>query len=139
MENKIVVGYDGSEHARRALERAAAITGESGSVIVIAVSHVLAPLRGGGPGAVPVDAQEIAERRAALEEARAFLAAKGVHARIIEGTGDPADEIVAVADAEQAGLVVVGTRGRNLVERLLLGSVSTKVLQKAPCDVLVVR
>jgi nucleotide-binding universal stress UspA family protein len=41
--------------------------------------------------------------------------------------------------APNADLIIVGTRGLNTAQRLLLGSVSTKVMHHAPCDVLVVR
>jgi nucleotide-binding universal stress UspA family protein len=47
--------------------------------------------------------------------------------------------LVQVAAEERADLVVVGTRGLNLAQRALLGSVSTKVVHHAHCDVLVVR
>ncbi len=46
--------------------------------------------------------------------------------------------IVDVAEATQAGLVVVGTHGRTGLARLLLGSVARNVLHHAPCSVLVV-
>jgi len=58
-----------------------------------------------------------------------------VHARI----GDPADEIMAVAQDVGADLIVLGCHERGAVERMLLGSVSTKVLHNARCPVLVAR
>jgi nucleotide-binding universal stress UspA family protein len=60
-------------------------------------------------------------------------------ARYIEGHGSPADVIVDEAEDNGADLIVVGTRGLHAGRRLLLGSVSTKVVHHAPCDVLVVR
>jgi nucleotide-binding universal stress UspA family protein len=53
--------------------------------------------------------------------------------------GDPASEIIAAARASSADLIVMGTRGRSGVQRLLLGSVARKVLHHAECSVLVVR
>lgn len=53
--------------------------------------------------------------------------------------GDPAHEIVAVARARQAGVIIVGTRGQTGLRRLLLGSVARNVLLHAPCSVMVVR
>jgi len=58
-----------------------------------------------------------------------------VHARI----GDPADEIMAVAREIGADLIVLGCHERGTVERMLLGSVSSKVLHEARCPVLVAR
>ncbi len=53
--------------------------------------------------------------------------------------GVPADEIMKAAAKEHADLIVMGTRGRNAFGRILLGSVSTQVVQHAHCAVLVVR
>ena len=75
----------------------------------------------------------------ALRKARAVLAEQGVEAGLVEGFGDAADAIVKEAEASDADLIVVGARGLNTVERWLLGSVSSKVVHHAACDVLVVR
>lgn len=131
----IVVGYDGSEPAKRALERAAEIA-QGATVTVVSAVHVLAPV---GRAAVQIDPDEIAERRGELAEAKALLSGKGVAVKTVESHGDPADGIVETAKESGADLIVVGTRGANLASRVLLGSVSTKVVHEAPCDVLVVR
>jgi nucleotide-binding universal stress UspA family protein len=54
-------------------------------------------------------------------------------------TGQPGESIVSAAQAEDADLVVVGSHGRGVVARILLGSVSDHVVRHAPCPVLVVR
>lgn len=135
---KIVVAYDGSEHARRALERAAVLAREGASVTVIAVADAEPVPAARGPATAPV-LMVAAERQRALEEAKALLAERGVEAGTVEAFGDAGHAIAEEAKRQGADLVVVGTRGRNVVERLLLGSVSTKVVHEAPCDVLVVR
>lgn len=53
--------------------------------------------------------------------------------------GHPADEIVRAASGPDVDLVVVGARGLGRLTRLLLGSVSERVLHHAPCPVLVVK
>jgi nucleotide-binding universal stress UspA family protein len=134
---KIVVGYDGSEHAKRALERAAAMA-DGGAVSVVAGVHVTPPLgRGGGRGSEDPFEAEGADK--ALEDAKAFLASKGIETRVVKGVGDPGKAIVDEATDWGADLIVVGTRGLSLAERVVLGSVSTWVLHHAPCDVLVAR
>jgi nucleotide-binding universal stress UspA family protein len=50
-------------------------------------------------------------------------------------TGDPADEIVALAAKEKADLIVMGTHGRTGLGRLLMGSVAEAVVRRASCPV----
>lgn len=137
MDN-IVVAFDGSDHSRRALERAAQLAGKGAGVTVVSAVNVR-PHAGRGPGHPPVDPEEAAERRQELEEAESFLATAGLEVRAVAGVGDPADTIVDEARDWGADLIVLGTRGLGGAQRLVLGSVSTKVLHQAPCDVLVVR
>jgi nucleotide-binding universal stress UspA family protein len=132
---RIVVGYDGSEHARKALARAADIANGATLAVVSAV-HVEGFL---GGAVSPVDPAEAEARTKALAEAREYIEGRGVKADFIEGTGNPGDVLVQEAEESGADLIVVGTRGRNAPKRLALGSVSTNVLHHSKCDVLVVR
>jgi len=54
-------------------------------------------------------------------------------------TGDASREIVHLAEDLDAGLVVMGSRGRGGIRRALMGSVSDAVVRHAHCPVLVVR
>lgn len=58
------------------------------------------------------------------------------HKLLLEG--DPAEEIVKVAEKEKVDLIILGT-GKNMMDKRLLGSVSEKVIHSAPCTVLLVR
>jgi nucleotide-binding universal stress UspA family protein len=62
-----------------------------------------------------------------------------VSAKIVERKGDAASMIIDEAEKEDADLIVMGTRGLNTAQRWLLGSVSSRVVQHGPCNVLVVR
>src|SRR5262249_32720257 len=53
--------------------------------------------------------------------------------------GDPATEILGVAQETRPDLIVLGTHGRTGLGRLLMGSVAEQVLRRAPCPVLTVR
>ena len=132
---KIVVGYDGSDGAKRALDRAIALAGDDGRLTVVAAAESHA--RTGITEGARLDPSEIERRRRDLEEAKALLAERGVDAETLEAQGDPGDVIL--DSAKDADLVVVGSRGLNPFQRLLLGSVSSKVVHRAECDVLVVR
>lgn len=53
--------------------------------------------------------------------------------------GDIVDEILDYAKKEQADLLIMGTRGKRGLQKVLLGSVAERVLKKAPCPVLVMK
>ncbi len=130
----IVVGYDGSESAQRALERAAALADGEAKITVVGAVHTIASKVG-----VTYDPVEEEDQARHLEEAQARLSELGVDARTLEGKGDPARVIVTQAEDEGADLIVVGSEGKNLVERILSGgSVSSGVVHRAKTDVLVV-
>lgn len=136
---KLVVGYDGSEHAGRALERAALLsTGDP--VVVVSVVSVSGPA---ARGPARVEPREIEVHHEQLAHARSLLKTYGVEAQLIEtlgnAIGDTADALIDVARKHNADIIVVGTRGLGGLKRLVLGSVSTKLVHEAPCDVLVVR
>jgi nucleotide-binding universal stress UspA family protein len=133
----IVVGYDGSEHSDRALDRAIQLADEGAELIVVSAAGLTRS--GGMAGTVDVDPGEAEEARGSLDKAQAKLQQKGLNARTIEAHGDPADMLVQQAKEAGADLIAVGTRGLNAAQRALLGSVSTKVVHHAECDVLVVR
>jgi nucleotide-binding universal stress UspA family protein len=135
---RIVVGFDGSEHSRKALERAADLA--NGAVVAVVCSADVSRLmRDPSGGVSPVDPADEAARGEALGEARKYLEGRGVEGVYVEGVGNPADVMVQEAEDSGADLIVVGTRGLNAAKRLVLGSVSTNVVHHAPCDVLVVR
>lgn len=116
---KIMVGYDGSDSARRALDRAAELAGYGATVTVMRVCS-----SAGGEGL--------------LAEACDRLAQRQIRARVIERFGDAAETLVETATAEEVDLLILGKNGNGAV-RLALGSVSASVVGNASCDVLVVR
>jgi nucleotide-binding universal stress UspA family protein len=146
----IVVGYDGTEPAERALGRAVELARAFGSRLVVA--DVAAPaLTGDAPagafGFIPyytydpegsVQTDEVLWRRH-RERIESLLATNGVAYEFAGVIGNPATEIVDVAEERGADLIVVGTRDAGLLDRLLTGSVSQGVARRAPCDVLIVR
>lgn len=62
----------------------------------------------------------------------------GVSATYLVWEGDPAESILEASISESADLIVLGSRPRSSLRRLLLGSVSSLVARTAPCEVLVV-
>lgn len=133
---RILVAYDGSESAHRALDQAAELAHNGSRVSVVSVAE---PLPQFGRAAEMLVPEEDDERRRELAEAKSTLAKKGIDAAVVERKGDAASMIIDEAAQEGADIIVMGTRGLNVAQRWLLGSVSSRVVENAPCNVLVVR
>jgi len=74
-----------------------------------------------------------------LGEWTAVATAEGLSARWLTRSGTPHAKIIDVAQAEQAGLIVIATHGRTGLDRALLGSVADRVIRTARCPVVTVR
>jgi nucleotide-binding universal stress UspA family protein len=129
---KVLVGFDGSDASRRALVHAAELVGRGGNLDVINVI-----------GSQPISARvgslvdgERKHQQKVLHEAKALLDEWEVRMTPVRAVGDPTSEIRSAAEQSGAGVIVVG-RGSGL-RRLIDGSVSARLVRRAPCDVLVV-
>jgi nucleotide-binding universal stress UspA family protein len=133
----IVVGYDDTDGAKVALDRAAELAKAfGGQLYVVSVAPTLEPAARGGGG---IDSTDPPEKHVAeLETARQHLDGSGVQASYQAAVGEPADAIVELAAGRGADLIVVGTREVGFVQRLLGQSVSDSVAHRARCDVLIV-
>jgi nucleotide-binding universal stress UspA family protein len=132
---KIVVGYDGSDASKRVLDRAAALANDQSNVVVIAVAEPYP--RSGITIPANRDRDEIRKCEQDLDNARRMLSSRGIHAETLLARGDPAEQLLDAS--KDADLLIVGRARLPRLKRLVLGSVSSKVVRDAPCDVLVVR
>jgi nucleotide-binding universal stress UspA family protein len=134
---RILVAYDASDSARRALDRAADLAEKFGSEVFVTS---VAPLTVSSPrSAGPVDPVDSPARHAEeLEEAKTQLQGRGIDAQIVLATGEPAGAIGLLADERDVDLVVVGTREPGLVDRILRHSVSREVARRVHRDLLIV-
>jgi nucleotide-binding universal stress UspA family protein len=135
----IVLGYDGTEPSERALTRAAELARAfDATIVVTSVAPLLvgAAAARGISGFDPADPPEA--HRQQLAHAAKVLREQGIATEIELQGGDAATEILELADARDADLIVVGARERSLLERLLDPSVSASVERHAHRDVLVV-
>jgi nucleotide-binding universal stress UspA family protein len=77
--------------------------------------------------------------QAIVEDCSSKLMRAGYVVEQVPTIGNPADEILKIAETHEADLIVTGAKGLGAIGRFLLGSVSTRVVQHAACSVLVVR
>lgn len=139
---RVLCPVDLSEYSRHALDHAVAIARWYGSnVTVLHVAPVSVAAYAPVVGGLPPILLTPADREQLMAGLRGFVAAHpspGVSIEILTREGDPVTEILAQAKEMAADLVVVGTHGRSGFERLVLGSVTEKVLRRAVAPVLTV-
>ena len=139
---RILCPIDYSEFSRHALDRALALAQwyRASVTAVYVLPQVASLIPAGGPGLYPpfvFTAENLEQFRVYLD---AFVAESGgtvpVDTVVVEGSA--ASEITRLARELPADLLVMGTHGRSGFDRLMLGSVTEKVLRTAPCPVLTV-
>ncbi len=136
---RILVGMDTSEAAGRAFDVALDLAEKYGAEMR-ALFAVALPEYGATVGEVEEVRNEGRKIIApVLEQAMAKARRKNVPCEARVYPGHPAETLINYAAQEQCDLVVVGRRGSSPAKRFLLGSVSTRVTQYAPCHVLVVK
>ncbi|MBI4556528.1 MAG: universal stress protein [Candidatus Hydrogenedentes bacterium] len=118
--DRFMIAYDGSQHARNALQVAASV-----SVDWQAGLEVLC----------------VGEKKAEthLDEARAYLEAHDVVVNYVLRSGDPSEAIVAYAKECKADLLVMGAYGHTKVRELVVGSTTAYAMNRAPCPLLLAR
>ena len=143
----LVVGYDGREESERAFDEAVREAERRGTTLAVVV---VAPIPVGPadpfdpaymgvgviqpiPDAGPVEIQPI------LEEARRRLESSPVEGTVEWSLGDPAIEILRVAQERRAAAIVVGTHHHSALGRLFGTDTAANITRSADCDVLVAR
>ncbi|WP_028658744.1 universal stress protein [Nocardioides insulae] len=128
----VVVGYVPKPEGEAALDKAIEEARLRDARIVVVSSH-----RGGS------DFDDTAARRAEddLEKVRTRLDESGVPyvvRQLVRGF-EPAEDLVSIAEANEAELIVIGLRKRSPVGKLILGSNAQRILLDAHCPVLAVK
>lgn len=156
MFSKILVGLDNSDDARRAVKKAMKLQKKFDSKVVIfhSLQHRildrLQPLTVpmvNGPSVAPIavsaaDVRRLNEKkgRKLLEDVKKEfeLELLPVETRLITDV-DPEDYIERTVQDEGFDLVIIGCKGEHSKVKRIFGTVAEKVLNRAPCDVMVVR
>lgn len=142
---RILCPIDFSESSRRALILARALSSWYEAPLTVLhvcvdlpVFEMASPFGHSASSAVVIEEAQITERRAAV---RTFvwsaIGESAIDIVVREGT-DAKAEILKEAGTDGASMIVMGTHGRSGINHMLLGSITEKVLHKAPCPVLVV-
>ena len=137
MFNKVLVPVDGSEASMKAVETARKLV-EKGSAREVSLLHVVQ-----AGDVVAVNALELYDdptivAKQVLEKARKVMGTQTPAAVLLEA-GLPADIICRIARKDNYDLIIIGNRGLNRIKRVLLGSISSKVVAASHCPVLVVK
>jgi nucleotide-binding universal stress UspA family protein len=140
MFKNILIAYDGSEHARKAAKIVRDLAQQQNQEVVFRIVTVMdpSPWEMGEPYLSEYIGQRTAQGQKLIQEATALLSeGSDIHSELLFGS--PAESILQVAETRGCDLIVMGTRGLGLLQGLLLGSQTQKVISHAHCPVLVVK
>ena len=148
---RIILAIDGSSASAHALKfvltrlQPDRSTGKGGRVpIHVSVIHVMVPLSLATitiKSTIPwIKSPELKEANLKfIDQSVRKLIKAGFTAKPLYQLGKPAEEIMKVAAKQHADLIVMGAQGLGAIDRFLIGSVSTRVMQQANCAVLIIR
>lgn len=142
--NKIVVATDGSQYSENAVREAVNIAKRCGSTL-IAVSVV--PSETESPFDIVhsemqkgmIAEKELGEAEKTVKKVKEIATEAGVTAKGFVYGGRPYEAILEIAKEEKADLIIVGSHGRTGIAKLLMGSVTERVIVLTECAVLVVK
>lgn len=148
MYKHILLAYEGSESADKALDESIRVIKQTGSTL--SMLYVLTPhhlMVGGGrpvPGLAQLERQHAEalrqQAREMLDAAQKRVRACGIECdTVLEEGLDPCQHIVETAKRLKCDLIVMGSHGRGRIESLVVGSQTLKVLGRTNIPVLVVR
>lgn len=133
----ILCPVDGSSGARSAACRAIEIAAAYGAALqIICATNVSIESYADAPKLMETMVKKAEEN---VQEIQALAAQKGIQAQGVVREGRAAEAIVSLARTGKVELIVIGSHGKSGLKRLLMGSVTERVLGHAPCPVLVVR
>lgn len=137
---RILVAYDGSEPAQRALKHALNTYPDQDIILLRVVEAASGSLEAGVDLLQETLKERRAETRAEIDETvRERIRESDIDFETEFGVGKPAAEIVSYAEEADIDIIVLGSHGRQGMPRYLLGSVAETVVRRSPTIVTVVR
>lgn len=136
MFKRILVAWDGSEHAKRVLAEAIDVARSQDASLTLLTVATLQPV---WPGLVPpISETDLLNGAKEILASGAALVPEGIRVSERTATGHPGTEILRRAAAADHDLIVIGSRGRGAVSSAVLGSVSHFVLNHGTVPMLIV-
>jgi len=137
---KIIVAYDGSTFAQKAIDKAVELAKkEETEIICVNVIEEYCPI-----GLTEIDCTIVREMQ--TKESNAITANAleefknaGVNARVIIETGSPAEMIIEVAKREGADMIIAASHGKHGAKKFAFGSATARLIEHSPVPVLVVK
>jgi nucleotide-binding universal stress UspA family protein len=143
MYKRILIATDGSDRSKKAAEEGVELAKALGAQVVAlnVVNEVVvaSAVRQLGSDRKEVESKLKTAGQKAVDEIKKMGDAAGVKVDTVIRIGAPANDVIDVAGAEKADLIVMGSHGESGASKLLIGSVVQKVLYWAAIPVLVVR
>jgi nucleotide-binding universal stress UspA family protein len=132
----VVLGYDGSDEAKAALDETIRLFTGTGTEVVVVFAYDISPLDGAAVADFKAELDRIADQETtrALED----LEAAGIEATALHVSGKPADAIIEAALETAARMIVVGSPKRGPLASAVLGPVVLSLAQRSPAPLLVV-
>lgn len=143
MVNHILIGVDGSKESLDAARFGQGLAEQAGAKVTLVFALEppqvipVGPLSGYVTTSAPRSEEDLKKAQAVLDALVAERPSVKTSTRV--DLGKPSDTICELAGQLAADLVVVGARGLGAGARLIMGSVSDRIVHHAPCPVLVVR
>jgi len=138
MYQHIILAADGSDHSIRATEETIKLVKGTKTVVEIVYVSDFSKSKDEVLHAEGQEALDVKRRKKLLPIEEAFDA-QGIEYSLQLLRGEPGPAIVEYANDSQADLVVVGSRGLNSLQEMMLGSVSHKIVKRVDCPVLLVK
>jgi nucleotide-binding universal stress UspA family protein len=138
--NKIILAVDGSDASKKAAQKAFVLSKETGiKILALHVVHIPASSITPTLTTPMADVMEAMKKHgeSILDEIAKMGSDMGVHIekRLVDGIPD--DQIIKFADKND--LIILGSKGHSTLDRILIGSVSEKVLHHSNATVMIVR
>jgi nucleotide-binding universal stress UspA family protein len=138
MTQRILVGADGSANSHRAMEWCAEFARDTGVEIV--VCHVVSKFGEWMLSVGQIDFQKVEKERLELVTGpwTEPLRAAGIPYEVVQVSGDPVKELLAVAENKDVDLIVIGKAGHSATGDLLLGGIAGKLTHRTTYPLLLV-